>query len=124
MDMSDQYNTPLNTYDQLLFQQKFGTDSTFDYDMQGWYKANPDASPHTGAHYPDTFKKPNHPTFSDESIYHGVDGNQGGHWNSDPDGAEQFIPGKTNLDMHGAEGLQKYFDNNEQSIQLVLPPSN
>ena len=30
-------------------------------------------------HYPDTFKKPNHPTFSDESIYHS-EATLGGRW--------------------------------------------
>lgn len=30
-------------------------------------------------HYPDTFKKPNHPTFSDESIYHS-EATPGGRW--------------------------------------------
>ena len=39
-----------------------------DYDFRGAYKAgiNP-AAP--GAHWPDTYKKPNHPTFSNESQY-------------------------------------------------------
>lgn len=118
-DMSDQYNTPLNSYEQLLYDQKFGADKTFDYDMQGWFKANPDASPHTGSHYPDTFKKPNHPTFSDESIYHGVDGNFGGHWGHDDKG-DNFTPGKNNLNQ-GVDRLQQYFDNHEQGVTLMSP---
>lgn len=119
VDMSDQYNTPLDSYENLQYLYKFGTDAKFDYDMQGWYKANPDASPHTGAHYPDTFKKPNHPTFSDESIYHGVDGNQGGTWGLDEGGKDTFTPGATNLQGRDFQDLQNYFDNHEHGVTLL-----
>lgn len=43
-------------------------DSGYDYDLRGAFKAGstPDAA---SGHFPDTFKKPNHPTFSVESQY-------------------------------------------------------
>lgn len=58
-------------------------DSGQDYDFRAAVQAGetPDAS----GHWTDKFKKPNHPTFSDESIYAGS-GNPG-HWNGN-----QFIP--------------------------------
>jgi hypothetical protein len=40
-----------------------------DYDMRGYWKANPSGRPDSRGHYPDTFKLPNHPTFSNESRY-------------------------------------------------------
>jgi hypothetical protein len=44
-------------------------DSGADYDLRGAFKAGLTPDKATG-HWPDTFKKPNHPTFSPESIYH------------------------------------------------------
>jgi hypothetical protein len=44
-------------------------DSGADYDLRGAFKAGLTPDKQTG-HWPDTFKKPNHPTFSPESIYH------------------------------------------------------
>lgn len=44
-------------------------DSGANYDLRGAFKAGTVPDPTTG-HWPDTFKKPNHPSFSKESIYH------------------------------------------------------
>ncbi len=122
LDYTDQYNTELSPKEQSQYNQKFSPGDSYDYDMQGWFKANPDANPNEpGVHYPDTFKKPNHPTFSDESQYHGVDGFQGGSWGKE-NGKDYFIPGPTNLQNHGAEGLQQYFKKTEPTIDLRMPP--
>lgn len=40
-----------------------------DYDMRGLWKSAPDVRPDERGHFPDTYKKPFHPTFSNESIY-------------------------------------------------------
>ena len=40
-------------------------DSGADYDLHGAFKAGVKPDPETG-HWPDTFKKPNHPTFSNQ----------------------------------------------------------
>lgn len=124
-DLTNQYNTPLNTFEQAQYDMMFTKNDSYDYDMQGWFKANPDQDPHDdGTHYPDDWKKPNHPTFSDQSIYHGVDGNNGGHWNTDEGtGTENFAPGDTNLQQHGTQGLQDYFNTRETGVQLLLPGS-
>ena len=59
-------------------------DSGADYDLRGAYKAGLEPDPETG-HWPDTFKKPNHPTFSNESRY--AKYGRPGHWKG-----EEFIP--------------------------------
>ena len=43
------------------------------------------------AHLPDTYKKQNHPTFSNESIYHN-DKTPGGYWDRDTKGRDRFTP--------------------------------
>jgi hypothetical protein len=40
-----------------------------DYDMRGLWKSDPNFKPDARGHFPDTYKMPNHPTFSNESIY-------------------------------------------------------
>jgi len=55
------------------------TDSGEDYDFPGAYKAGVQPDPMTG-HWPDTYKKPNHPTFSEESIYSSLTGTKPGRW--------------------------------------------
>jgi len=62
-------------------------DSGEDYDFRGAFKAglNP-AGPEAGVnegHWPDTFKKPNHPTFSVESQYAKDAPDKAGSWNGD-----------------------------------------
>jgi hypothetical protein len=61
-------------------------DSGADYDLRGAFKAG--LKPDANGHWPDTFKKPNHPTFSDESRY--AKFGKPGHWEGD-----KFIPNKS-----------------------------
>jgi hypothetical protein len=105
-DFTEHFNTPLSPEEQSEFNKRFSKNDLYNYDMQGWFKANKD-SPHEG-HYPDTWKKPNHPTFSDQSMYHGNDF-QGGHWDELGEGRYGFTPGPTNLQMHGYKNLNNYF---------------
>lgn len=55
-------------------------DSGMDYDLQGAYRAGLERDKATN-HFDDRFKKPNHPTFSDQSQYAGY-GNPGS-WEGD-----------------------------------------
>ena len=68
----DPYNTPLTPEEEAQFQvwkaQYAPHDSGVDYDLRGAFKAGVVPDPETH-HMPDTFKKPNHPTFSVESRY-------------------------------------------------------
>jgi hypothetical protein len=56
-----------------------------DYDLRGAWKAG--LKPGPDGHWPDTFKRPNHPTFSNESKYAGNEGAKPGRWEGDT-----FIP--------------------------------
>lgn len=53
-------------------------DSGYDYDLRGAFAAG--AEPAENGHWPDTFKKPWHPTFSDESQYAVDAPDLAGHW--------------------------------------------
>ncbi len=133
LDFSDQYNTSLSPADEAKFQawtqqqsKAAGRDvsgDTYDYDLRGWWQANPDTDL-SGGHLTDQWKKPNHPTFSDESIYSGVNGMQGGHWTKadDPEGGEHvFRPGPTN--MYSQRDLADYFARVEPTNTLDLSPA-
>jgi len=85
------YDTKLSPQEERQFQiwkqQYAPKDSGGDYDLRGAFKAGLKPDPRTG-HWPDTFKKPNHPTFSNESQYAvGADAAKAGHWEGD-----KFIP--------------------------------
>ena len=123
-DLSDMYNTPLPAEAEAKY-QKWATDNNrtgdaYDYDMRGaWAKGL------TGdgrGHFPDTFKKPNHPTFSDQSQYHGTDGMFGGRW-SQADGKDQFEPGPANTHWRPLSQLQNYFKDVEPNGVLLPAPS-
>lgn len=83
---SDPYNTQLSDHDESQFQrwkEKYAAwDSGNDYDLRGAFKAGLTPDPKTG-HWPDTFKKPNHPTFSNESMYAKYAPEKAGHWDND-----------------------------------------
>lgn len=90
-----------------------------DYDLRGYW-LNGGFKDTTGqGHMPDTYKKPNHPTFSDESIYHDGRNYIGGSWKGDT----AFVPGLTNLRFHGADNLKRYFNRAEPGVNLILPDS-
>lgn len=120
--MTDVYDTPLTSAQEQDYQSKYGADASRDYDMRGYYSDNAAAAPNAeGQHYPDTYKKPWHPTFSDESMYSGVAGNQGGTWGQDAAGKDTFTPGPTNVQLHGLLGLIDYFDKSEPDATLLMP---
>ena len=93
-DYSTDYNTVLSPDEQVEYNKyksslgERGNDS--DYDLQGyWLKYGRNEQPKVeGTHFTDEFKKPNHKTFSDQSIYDkqkDKDGNEikGGKWYGD-----------------------------------------
>lgn len=89
------------------------------YDMRGFF-ASGGAQADNG-HFPDAFKKPNHPTFSDESIYNGVDGNQGGRWVQDAAGNwVAFEATPTNAKYHNPKELADYFRRVEPETKLEM----
>jgi hypothetical protein len=63
-----------------------------DYDLRGLWKENPNTQPSGNLHFPDKYKLPNHPTFSDESIYFNQNTkDKGGHW-QETDSSWNYIP--------------------------------
>jgi len=118
-DFSDRYNTPLSPPEEQQFQawaaQSGHANDTYDYDLRGMWKSGGSFDAARG-HGTDRFKKPNHPTFSDQSQYHGVDGYQGGTW-----GEGTFTPTPHNLQMMSPPAMQKYFKEREPDYRLVLP---
>ena len=91
-----------------------------DYDLAGLYKSVKGSDLPYG-HGTDQFKKPNHPTFSQESIYHGKD-SIGGRWD-EVAGKPVFYASPLNVKNMGVEGLKEYFRTREPGVQLVLPPA-
>lgn len=78
------FDTPLDPQQQQGYEQWKATlpqrlQWTGDYDLQGFYKDNGPVPFSGDMHMPDTYKKPNHPTFSNESQYAPM-GNPGS-WN-------------------------------------------
>jgi hypothetical protein len=131
-DMTDRYNTPLTPQEEAAYQAwgqqqaaqrpdgRNPAKDTFDYDMRGFWKSG--ASFAANGHAGDTFKKPNHPTFSTFSRYNGVDGYQGGTWAGGQGGQPwTFTPSQTNLQMNDAGELQRYFQDEEKGNHLILP---
>jgi hypothetical protein len=89
-DLSTKYNTPIAPTQRKAYNEWLSTlapkqRSLYDYDLQGAFLAG--ATPSENGHLPDTFKKPNHPTFSDQSQYAGAPGARPGHWEGDT-----FVP--------------------------------
>jgi len=90
MMYNDRYNTPLNKKEQKAFDEwvaeeskRRGRNILMDkgaYDVQGFWKSGDYKNMDEDNHGTDTWKKPNHPTFSNQSKYHGVDGFYGGNW--------------------------------------------
>lgn len=101
-----------------------------DYDM-GSYLASGGKPRPAGQHYPDAYKTPSHPTFSDESMFSSPE-NQGGKWVVLPDnqlkyvsaeesGQWHFFASQDNVMNYGGKNLADYFSQVEPNSQLHLP---
>lgn len=130
LDFTEKYNTALAPAQERAFQDWTATQSkavgrdiskdNYDYDMRGWFAKN-GAVDLKGGHLTDEFKKPNHPTFSTQSQYHGAEGNEGGEWSKKADGSWRFTPGRTNLQNFSPDELNDYFKQVEPGNELQLP---
>lgn len=125
-DYSDQFNTKLKPEEEAEFQQ-WAKDSgregdVYDYDLRGAWKASAEEA--GNGHLPDTFKKPNHPTFSTDSQYSGKGGATGGTWGKRADGKWTFDASATNLENMGEDGLRQYFSEREPDAVLNVPQSS
>ena len=122
-DYTDKYNTKLSPADETKFQEwatknpRLG--STYDYDARGFWQDGAGEAPN--GHGSDQWKKPNHPTFSTGSQYHGVGGFEGGQWAQSQDGSYSFTPSATNLQNLSKEEMMDYFKKVEPGNRLILP---
>lgn len=89
-DVAPAYETALTPREEVKFTawkaQHAPNDSGADYDLRGAFKANMRPDVATG-HWPDTYKKPNHPTFSDQSQYAKDAPERAGKWDG-----ETYVP--------------------------------
>ena len=91
-------------------------DSGKDYDLRGAFKSGLTPDPKTG-HWPDTFKKPNHPTFSNESIYAKDAPEKAGRWKGNT-----FIPPQRlggTMAGYFPNAYSDYTDAQRKSMQLA-----
>jgi hypothetical protein len=115
MMYADRFNTALNEEELSQFNdwvakesERRGRNILMDrgaYDVQGFWKSGDYKKMDQDNHGTDTWKKPNHPTFSNQSKYHGIDGFYGGNWN--PDGGYQ--PSKQTASLYGPSYYAKMF---------------
>lgn len=124
LDFTNKYNTKLTPEEEIIFQREWvdKLGDLYDYDARGAWKAYRDGRIDFDerCHLTDEFKKPNHPTFSDESIYHGIDGHIGGKWFDNGNGLAAFFAPLNHL--YDRNDLYRYFndaDAAEQGVQLI-----
>lgn len=89
-----------------------------DYDMYAAFKAG--LRPDARGHMDDTFKKPNHITFSTDSRF-SRPGQEGGRWMETPGGSWAYQASPFVVRQHPPEELQRYFQQNEPDATLILP---
>ena len=96
-------------------------DSGSDYDLRGAFKEGITPDGERG-HFPDTYKFPNHPTFSKESKYSTPE-HPGGEW-GERNGRTTFTPSEWMADdASRMEDLKKYFKKVEPDAELIMPGS-
>ena len=96
-----------------------GRDSEEDYNLKAAYEDpevykiwREEEQKHPGSgHWLDKYKKPNHPTFSTESIYSNLQ-TPGGEWVESEDGKVYFIPSGYLKSLYSKEFYNEYFKNN------------
>jgi len=134
-DFTNQFNTSLTPQEQADFKiwsleekannGKDWSKDMADYDVQGFFKAGERLDGR--GHGVDRYKKPSHPTFSNESQYHGAptpDGQgkyEGGQWgrNGDHD-TYRPNPSMFKNKTHDPEALRKYFQESEDGNELQM----
>lgn len=128
-----EYNTPLTPKEEAAYQKWAEERSKIegrdvledqqDYDLRGYWKKNANAKVAANSHLTDEFKKPNHPTFSEQSKYSGTDSPfggkfKGGTWAAD---GSSFTPSAEMLKTtHPLEFLQRYMSEREPGVKLNL----
>lgn len=121
-NFSERYNTKLSPEEESRFQEwaqkNNRTGDVYDYDLRGaWQELQRgDMTEDARGHLGDKYKKPNHPTFSDQSKYNGAEGVVGGTW-SEQDGKIVYKASKSN--RMGKTQLARYFKEIEPGVVLI-----
>ena len=89
-----------------------------DYDYAGAEKAG--VHPDARGHLPDTYKLPNHMTFSDDSVYNTPE-TPGGKWRQSSDGKWVFWPSEFNMQQHPMAVMRDYFNRVEPDSPAIYP---
>ena len=98
---------------------------TSNYDLESAYNELPyeDMQKYATSkveHLPDTYKKPTHPTFSDESKYHN-DKTPGGRWSMNAANVWVYEPSEHNIKTLGdKDKYKKWFMENEPGALLKM----
>jgi hypothetical protein len=119
------YNTPLTEREQKRFDkwatkesERQGRDIMMDkgaYDIQGFWRAGDWKRMDADNHGTDTWKKPNHPTFSTLSRYHGADGMYGGNWTKEAG----YQPSKQTANRYSQEYYSWLFGNEPNRLEHI-----
>ena len=122
-DLTGQFNTPLSPQEEEAFQQwrarlPRNLQNMSDYDLRGAWKSNAKAA--TNGHLPDTWKKPNHPTFSKESQYSNP-AMQGGEWADAGNGKWNYWASPANARYRSMGETQGYFNEAEPGSNVIFP---
>jgi hypothetical protein len=130
LDATGAYNTPLTPEQRPGFVRWMAELSRVkrypawldlaDYDLRGAYLAQ--LARDSRGHMGDEFKKPNHPTFSDQSIYSTPEA-QGGQWLAHWPGRWDFQAAPANFRYRSPTELGRYFQQQEPNSRLFLPPA-
>lgn len=111
VETSDKYTTRLTSEEESEYQKWRATlpkalQYEGDYDLRGYWK-DPETKKDAveGDHFIDKYKKPNHPTFSNESQYAvGEDAKRAGHWEGDRYVKPGEKPKQTSADLRRNNG--------------------
>ena len=99
------------------------------YDYQGFYNEDPKRAwdmlnGNPEAHFTDKYKRPNHPTFSDESIYSTPE-TPGGHWHENYGGGSRWVYEPSDYTKRNREETLKYLENSGEGyldgMNVVFP---
>jgi len=124
-DYTSRYNTKLSPADEKKFRKwakETGREGDlYDYDLRGAWRELQSGSMREDerGHLGDKYKKPNHPTFSTESIY-SSDSTPGGQWSEDAQGRTVYTPSDFVVSQQGADRLKRYFSEREKGAVLNI----
>ena len=127
-DFSSKFNTSLTPDEEGRYQEWLKTegrkDDVYDYDTRGFWKemSNGGLGVASNGHLSDKYKKPNHPTYSNESIYK-LDGYTPGYWSKNSNGSFVFHA-PSDMEQAKKDWLVQYFKENEQGNNLLFDKHN